>query len=42
MVTEQGLNQMRVHAIKLEGKVAFLYRQLGVTFVPEAAPGDDP
>jgi hypothetical protein len=42
MITDQELNQMRVPVVQLEGKVAFLYRQLGVTFVPEAVPGDDP
>ncbi len=42
MVTEQDLGRLRDRVIHLEGQVAFLYKHLGVTFVPEAAPGDDP
>ncbi len=42
MVTEQDLARLRHRTIHLEGQVAFLYKHLGVTFVPEAAPGDDP
>jgi hypothetical protein len=42
MVTDQDLQQLRRRVILLEGQVAFLYKHLGVTFVPEPGPGDDP
>ena len=42
MVTEQDLGKLRDRVIHLEGQVAFLYKHLAVTFVPEAAHGDDP
>lgn len=42
MVTEEDLGKLRNRVIQLEGQVAFLYRHLGVTFVPEASPLDDP
>lgn len=42
MVTDQDLGKLRERVIHLEGQVAFLYKHLGVTFVPEAATGDDP
>ena len=42
MVSEQDIGKLRDRIIHLEGQVAFLYKHLGVTFVPEAAPGDDP
>ncbi len=42
MVTEHEITLLRDRIAHLEGQVAFLYRHLGVTFVPEAAPGDDP
>ncbi|HEX2697956.1 MAG TPA: hypothetical protein VHM28_09620 [Anaerolineales bacterium] len=42
MVTDQDYKQLRDRVIHLEGQVAFLYKHLGITFVPEAAPGDDP
>lgn len=40
MVTEQDLGKLRDRLIHLEGQVAFLYKHLGVTFVPEATPGN--
>ncbi len=40
--TEQEITELRQRLARLEGKVDFLYRHLGLTFVPEAAPGDDP
>jgi len=40
--TEQDITKLRDRIVHLEGQVAFLYRHLGVTFVPEAVPGDDP
>ncbi|MBC7876793.1 MAG: hypothetical protein H7Y59_06430 [Anaerolineales bacterium] len=42
MVTDQDLSTLRARVIHLEGQVAFLYKHLGVTFVPEVVPGDDP
>lgn len=42
MVTEQDLAQLRRRVTQLEGQVAFLYKHLGVTFVPEPGPDDDP
>ena len=42
MVSEQDLLALRRRVVQLEGQVAFLYKHLGVTFVPESAPGDDP
>jgi hypothetical protein len=42
MVTHEDYAILRDRMIRLEGQVAFLYKHLGVTFVPEAAPGDDP
>ncbi len=42
MVSEQDFGKLRDRVIQLEGQVAFLYKHLGVTFVPEPAPGDDP
>lgn len=42
MVTDEDLRALRKRVIHLEGQVAFLYKHLGVTFVPEPAPDDDP
>ncbi len=42
MPTEHDITLMRERLARLEGRVDFLYRHLGVTFVPEAAPQDDP
>ena len=35
MVTAEDLAKMRDRVIQLEGQVKFLYKHLGVTFVPE-------
>ena len=42
MPTEQEYINLRNRLIHLEGQVAFLYKHLGVTFIPESAPEDDP
>jgi hypothetical protein len=42
MPTEHDITLMRERIARLEGQVAFLYRHLGVTFVPESSPNDDP
>lgn len=42
MVTEQDLAQLRRRVTQLEGQVAFLYKHLGVTYVPEPGPDADP
>ncbi len=40
--TELETAQLRKRVTLLEGKVAFLYEHLGLTFVPEPLPTDDP
>ena len=42
MPTEQEYINLRNRLIHLEGQVSFLYKHLGVTFIPESAPEDDP
>ena len=42
MVTDQDMAALRDRVIHLEGQIAFLYKHLGVTFVAESAPNDDP
>jgi hypothetical protein len=42
MVSDQDFQQLRSRVLQLEDQVAFLYKHLGVTFVPEAGLGDDP
>ncbi len=39
---EFEVQALRERVARLEGKVEFLYQHLGITFVPEAGPGDDP
>ena len=39
---EYEVQELRQRMARLEGKVEFLYRHLGITFVPEATPDDDP
>ena len=39
MPTEHDITMLRDRIAHLEGQVAFLYRHLGVTFVPEASRG---
>ncbi len=34
--------RLRDRVVHLEGQVSFLYKHLGITFVPEANPDDDP
>ena len=41
-VMEHEITELRERIAHLEGQVEFLFKHLGVTFVPEAAPGDDP
>ena len=36
------IHNLSRRVIQLEGQVAFLYKHLGVEFVPESAPTDDP
>ncbi len=40
--SELEVAQLRKRVAQLEGKVAFLYEHLGMTFEPEARPTDDP
>lgn len=42
MVTDQDLQHLRKRVTQLEGQVAFLYKHLGLTFVPETNISDDP
>jgi len=42
MQAEMEIQKLSKRIIQLEGQVAFLYRHLGVEFVPEAAITDDP
>ena len=42
MVSDQDFSKMRDRVIQLEGQLKFLYKHLGVEFVPESAPQDDP
>jgi ribosomal protein L7/L12 len=42
MVTDQDYIELKHRVIHLEGKVEFLYQHLGLTFVPESQPTDDP
>ena len=42
MPTEQEYIDLRNRLIHLEGQVAFLYKHLDVTFVPETSLTDDP
>ena len=42
MTGELEVAQLRKRVTHLEGQVAFLYKHLGLTFVPEPELGDDP
>jgi hypothetical protein len=42
MSTEQYVADLRQRVAKLEAEVQFLYKHLGLAFVPEAAPPLDP
>jgi len=42
MQPEIEIQKLSRRVIQLEAQVAFLYKHLGVEFVPEAAPNDDP
>ena len=39
---EYEVTALRQRIAHLEGQVEFLYKHLGLTFVPEAAPSDNP
>ncbi len=39
---EYEVTALRQQIVHLEGQVEFLYKHLGVTFVPAAGLGDDP
>jgi hypothetical protein len=42
MSGELEVAQLRTRVVHLEGQVAFLYKHLGLTFVPEPELSDDP
>ncbi len=42
MIDEHAYARMRDRVYQLQAQVDFLYRHLGITFVPESAPSDDP
>jgi ribosomal protein L7/L12 len=41
-VEQQELNLLRSRIVHLEAQVEFLYRHLGITFVEQNSPDDDP
>ena len=42
MEVEFEVSKLRDRVVSLEAQVAFLYKHLGVTFVPEVGADDDP
>ena len=42
MITDQDISLIRVRLKELEGQVAFLYKHLGITYIPEPGPDEDP
>ena len=42
MVTEEAVSLLRMRVKQLEGQVEFLYKHLGVTYIPEPGPDEDP
>ena len=42
MVTDQEFGLLRMRVKELEGQVAFLYKHLGITYIPEPGPDEDP
>lgn len=42
MVSDEHFARLQARVIQLEAQVAFLYKHLGATFVPESRLGDDP
>ena len=42
MIDEQAYERMRDRVYQLQAQVDFLYRHLGITYVPETASNDDP
>jgi len=42
MVTDAEVGVLRMRVKELESQVAFLYKHLGVTYIPEPGPEADP
>jgi ribosomal protein L7/L12 len=42
MISDQDLLQLKHRINLLEGQVSFLYKHLGIEFVPEVSTNDDP
>jgi ribosomal protein L7/L12 len=42
MVTDAEFGVLRMRVKELEGQVAFLYKHLGVTYIPEPGPEANP
>ncbi len=42
MIDQQAYERLRGHVFKLQAQVDFLYKHLGVSFVAETSPADDP
>jgi hypothetical protein len=42
MVTDSEFGSLRLRVKELEGQLAFLYKHLGVTYIPEPGPDEDP
>jgi len=42
MITEAEFGVLRMRVRELEGQLAFIYKHLGVTYVPEPSSNEDP
>lgn len=42
MVTDEAIGLLRMRVKQLESQVEFLYKHLGVTYISEPGPDDDP
>jgi len=42
MIADEDFGLLRMRVKELEGQVAFLYKHLGVTYIPEPGPDEDP
>jgi len=42
MIADEDFGLLRLRVKELESQVAFLYKHLGVTYIPEPGPDDDP
>jgi len=42
MVTDEEVGLLRMRVKELEGQVAFLYKHIGVAYIPEPGSNEDP